>query len=71
MPEFQTFYDADFFDGAVTIRTEDDLGRPLVAIPYPYWNNRSRGAMDIWLAHDHLKTGTGWENKLYREIPLA
>ncbi|MCC3375036.1 glycoside hydrolase family 127 protein [Cohnella sp. REN36] len=70
-PEFQTFYDPDFFDGAVTIRTEDDRGRPLVAIPYPYWNNRSRGAMDIWLAYDHPKTGTGWENKLYRKIPLG
>lgn len=67
-PVFETRYDADFFDGAVILRTQDADGRPLMAIPYPYWNNRSRGTMDIWLAYDHAPSLDGWDNKLYRKV---
>jgi DUF1680 family protein len=69
-PVFEAEYDPDFFDGAVIVRTRDAEGNPLTAIPYPYWNNRSRGTMDIWLPYDHPKRPEGWENKLYRKIPL-
>ncbi|NBD25652.1 glycoside hydrolase family 127 protein [Paenibacillus glycinis] len=70
-PVFETRYDPDFFDGAVIIRTEDADGHPLTAIPYPYWNNRSRGTMDIWLAYDHAAGTEGWDDRLYRTITRA
>lgn len=38
------------FDGAVIIRTIDEAGQPITAVPYPYWNNRSRGTMVLWSA---------------------
>ncbi len=68
VPVFETQYDPAFFDGAVIIRTEDAAGLPLTAIPYPYWNNRSRGTMDIWIAYDYAASKEGWDNKLYRKI---
>ncbi|MBB6733822.1 glycoside hydrolase family 127 protein [Cohnella zeiphila] len=56
----------DFFDGAVLIRSKDAEGNDIVAIPYPYWNNRSRGAMNIWLSCDKPKAEKGWKRRLYR-----
>ncbi|WP_179281069.1 glycoside hydrolase family 127 protein [Paenibacillus sp. XY044] len=67
-PAFTTEFDASFFDGAVLVHTQDAEGKPLTAIPYPYWNNRSRGTMVIWLQYDHDNGVNGWENKLYRKI---
>jgi DUF1680 family protein len=67
-PEFETEFDAGFFDGAVIIRTTDEAGQPITAVPYPYWNNRSRGTMVLWLQHEHPVRQEGWENQLYRRI---
>ncbi|WP_049790057.1 glycoside hydrolase family 127 protein [Paenibacillus sp. JDR-2] len=67
-PVFETEHDASFFDGAVIIRTTDADGRPITAVPYPYWNNRSRGTMVLWLQHEHPVNQEGWENKLYRRL---
>jgi DUF1680 family protein len=67
-PEFETEFDAGFFDGAVIIRTTDEVGQPITAVPYPYWNNRSRGTMVLWLQHEHPVRQEGWENQLYRRI---
>ncbi|SFJ69938.1 Beta-L-arabinofuranosidase, GH127 [Paenibacillus sp. UNC496MF] len=68
VPVFETEHDPAFLGGAVLVRTADENGRPLTAIPYPYWNNRSRGTMDVWLGHGHPADEAGWENKLYRKI---
>ncbi|WP_054024586.1 glycoside hydrolase family 127 protein [Bacillus sp. FJAT-28004] len=69
-PVFETDYVKDFFDGAVIVHTKDADNQDLIAIPYPYWNNRSRGAMNIWLQYEKLNELSGWENQLYRKIPL-
>ncbi|UVI30458.1 glycoside hydrolase family 127 protein [Paenibacillus spongiae] len=70
-PDFRTEYVQDFFDGAVILRTKDSGGNTITAIPYPYWNNRSRGTMDIWLQCDKQNELKGWENQLYRSVPAG
>ncbi|HEY4431123.1 MAG TPA: beta-L-arabinofuranosidase domain-containing protein [Paenibacillus sp.] len=70
-PRFETEYAEDFFDGAVIIRTKDIDGDEIIAIPYPYWNNRSRGAMNIWLHYEKDSDEKGWEGRLYRNVQLA
>jgi DUF1680 family protein len=67
-PVFETEYVDSFFDGAVIVRTKDVDGDEVIAIPYPYWNNRSRGAMNIWLQHAKQSDLKGWENRLYRNV---
>ncbi|MBD2871678.1 glycoside hydrolase family 127 protein [Paenibacillus arenilitoris] len=70
-PAFETEFVKDFFDGAVIVRTQDADNDELLAIPYPYWNNRSRGAMNIWLQYEKPSGLEGWENRLYRKVPAG
>ncbi|WP_284242091.1 glycoside hydrolase family 127 protein [Paenibacillus glycanilyticus] len=67
-PVFETEHRDQFFDGAVLVKTKDADGNDMTAVPYPYWNNRSRGTMVLWLQHDHPVRDDGWDNKLYRII---
>jgi DUF1680 family protein len=69
-PVFEVEYVKDFFDGAVIVRTKDAENNALIAIPYPYWNNRSRGAMNIWLQYEKRNELDGWENRLYRKVQI-
>ncbi|QGQ95446.1 glycoside hydrolase family 127 protein [Paenibacillus psychroresistens] len=67
-PAFELEYLDDFFDGAVIIRTKDVEDNDITAIPYPYWNNRSRGSMTVWLQLERPIDLLGWENRLYRKV---
>lgn len=70
IPEFEVEEIEDFFDGAVIVYAKDIDGDEITAIPYPYWNNRARGAMSIWLQYDKNSESAGWENRLYRNVKL-
>ncbi|SEO73186.1 glycoside hydrolase family 127 protein [Paenibacillus sp. OV219] len=69
-PEFKLERVEDFFDGAVILYTKDADGDDITAIPYPYWNNRARGAMSIWLEYDKQSELAGWEQRLYRNVKI-
>lgn len=56
----------ELLGGVVELDGTDVNGKPFRAIPYFRWDNRSPGAMRVWLpARDPEKPWTDWENRLY------
>lgn len=76
-PLFELEYVNDFYreNEATIIHTKDREGNDMIAIPYAYWNNRSRGAMNVWLQYEHTMQQEedlcDWKNTLYKQIDLS
>ena len=81
--QFEAQYDPDLLGGVAVIRGAAQDGRQVVAVPYYAWDNRPAAAesedwMQVWLGQAGLEKATlteagdltGWENVLYRPLPL-
>ncbi|MDR3181309.1 MAG: glycoside hydrolase family 127 protein [Planctomycetaceae bacterium] len=53
-PQFRTEFKKDLLGGVTVIKCRDVAGKELTAVPYYVWDNRTMGAMTVWVRQDGL-----------------
>jgi DUF1680 family protein len=71
-PKFTTEHRADLLGGVTVVKTTDQKGRSVLAVPYHVWDHRQPGEMAVWVMQEG-KSPTppadeaAWQGKLYRK----
>jgi DUF1680 family protein len=70
-PKFTTEHSADLLGGVTVIKTTDQKGRKLMAVPYHVWDHRQPGEMAVWVMQEGKSPTSpvddaSWSGKLYR-----